>query len=336
MKNTTRAKFNAYRDRILTLNGAPAGSAAFSIDPTIEQKLENRIRENADFLKKINIMGVSELEGEKLGLDVSGPFASRTDTDKARRMPTQVGQGLDSTKYRCEKTDFDSFIKYNTIDSWAKFPDFQKRCTDAVTRQIARDRLMIGFNGTSVAKTTDRTENPLLEDVNIGWLTKQNTEKPASVMNGVKIGKGGDFKNIDAAVYAARHEFIAPWNRNDTSLVVIMGSGLLVDRNVAAIEENAAATERAALQTLIASQLVGTLRPHFVPFFPADAMMITSLDNLSIYYQEGSRRRHIKDVPEWDRIEDYQSVNESYIVEDVDKATVLTGITLGDFEPEAA
>ena len=330
MRNTTRALFNAYLSRVATLNGAPSGAASFSVEPSIEQKLEDKIRENADFLQMINVMGVAELEGEKLGLDVAGTLASRTNTNNKAREPQQVGNGLDSTKYRCEKTDFDTYIKYNTIDSWAKFPDFQNRCTAAVTRQIARDRLMIGFNGETAEAETDRAENPLLQDVNIGWLKKLSTEKAAAHMDGVSIGEGGDFKNIDAAVYSARQELIEPWNRNDTSLVAIMGSGLLVDRNVAAIESNTAPTERAALQTLIASQLIGTLRPYFVPFFPEDAIFITSLDNLSIYYQEGTRRRHIKDVPERDRIEDYQSVNESYVVEDVDKGALLTGVNILD------
>jgi hypothetical protein len=36
-------------------------------------------------------------------------------------------------------------------------------------------RIMIGFNGTSAAATTDRSTNPKLQDVNIGWLQKIRT-----------------------------------------------------------------------------------------------------------------------------------------------------------------
>jgi len=229
MRTATLLKYNAFLSRIHSLNNVPAGSSQFSVDPTVEQKLEDKIRENSDFLKEINIIGVRNQIGEKLGLDVAGPLASRTNTDVKERSGTQVGTGIDSTKYRCEKTDFDTFIKYATLDAWAKFPDFQKRVTDAVTRQIARDRMMIGFNGTHAAADTNKDENPLLQDVNIGWLKKLETEKESAVLNGIEIGNGGDFGNIDAAVYAARNELISEWHCQDTSLVCIMGQGLLVD-----------------------------------------------------------------------------------------------------------
>ena len=51
--------------------------------------------------------------------------------------------------------------------------------------------------------------------------------------------------------------------------------------------------------------------------------MITSLDNLSIYVQEGTWRRHIKDKPEKDRVEDYNSRNEGYLVETPEKFVAL-------------
>jgi hypothetical protein len=61
-----------------------------------------------------------------------------------------------------------------------------------------------------------------------------------------------------------------------------------------------------------------------VPFFPEGTMLITPLgqpnatdsSNLSIYYQEGSRRRYIKDEPEnMAALVDYNSVNEGYVIE---------------------
>lgn len=50
-----------------------------SPSPSVQQKLETRIQESSEFLKRINIIGVSEQTGEKLGLGVSGTIASRTD-----------------------------------------------------------------------------------------------------------------------------------------------------------------------------------------------------------------------------------------------------------------
>lgn len=330
--NSVAMMARAYKARVMELNGVtPDVEGAFAVDPSIEQKLEDKIRENADFLGEINVVGVPDLEGDKVGLDVAGPIAKRTNTDANDRQTTD-NLSLADSRYRCEKTEYDTHIKWSTLDAWRKFPDFQKRITSGVTRQIARDRLMVGFNGESADAETDRVANPLLQDVNIGWLKHVETRRPAASLDGIKIGAGAgaDFKNLDAAVYAARHELVAPWHRNDTALNAIMGSGLIVDKNIAAIESHEAPSERVALQTLVANQLVGTLKTKFVPFFPERAIFITSPDNLSIYYQEGSRRRHIKDNPKRDRLEDYQTLNEAYVVEDLDRCALISGVLLWD------
>ncbi|MNP63859.1 Phage major capsid protein, P2 family [compost metagenome] len=56
-------------------------------------------------------------------------------------------------------------------------------------------------------------------------------------------------------------------------------------------------------------------------------MLVTTLSNLSIYYQNGARRRHLKDEPELDRIADYQSSNEAYVIEDFGLVALVEGIT---------
>ena len=49
---------------------------------------------------------------------------------------------------------------------------------------------MIGWHGTSTAPDTDRTANPLLQDVNIGWLQHIRTDAPAQVMSEGTEGSG--------------------------------------------------------------------------------------------------------------------------------------------------
>ena len=299
---TVEQQIDGYRARVMELNGAdPNSDLKFTVEPAVEQKLEQAIVEKADFLKDINVVGVSDLEGDKVAVGANGTIAGRTNTDNNERQTKSV-VSLDDGRYRCEKTEFDTHLKWSTLDAWSSQPNFQKLVNGAVTTQIARDRLMIGFNGEEAAIETNPAENPLLQDVNIGWLKHIQISKAAATLDGVSIGEGGDFKTLDGAVYSARHELIEPWHRNDTALVAIMGSGLLVDKNVAAIDGNEAPTERAALQTLMVNNLIGTLRPNLVPFFPSDAILITTLKNLSIYYQRGSRRRYIKSNPKRDRL----------------------------------
>ena len=57
---------------------------------------------------------------------------------------------------------------------------------------------------------------------------------------------------------------------------------------------------------------------------------MTSLDNLSIYVQDERMRRHLKDVPERNRVEDYLSSNEAYVVENYEAVAMAKNITVLD------
>lgn len=205
MRNDTRKLFTGYLAQVAQINGVESATATFSVDPTIQQRLETKIQESSEFLTKVNVIGVDEQEGEKVGLGVGGTVASRTNTKVKKREPSSIGT-LSSDKYRAEQTDFDTYVSYKQLDAWAKFPDFQTRLASAIAQRQALDRIQIGFYGTSAAEQTDRTAHPLLEDVNIGWLQQYRTHAPdrvlkeGAVAGKITIGKTGDFKNIDALV----------------------------------------------------------------------------------------------------------------------------------------
>ncbi|MCQ0033127.1 P2 family phage major capsid protein [Burkholderia glumae] len=203
MKKETRLAYRKYAAQIAKLNDTDDVSQKFAVEPSVQQTLETKMQESSAFLKSINILPVTELEGEKLGLSVSGPIASRTDTTKAERQPIDP-TALDSNRYRCEKTDYDTAITYRKLDAWAKFPDFQQR-----------------------------------------------------------------IRNVILNLPAVR-----------------------------------------------------------VPFFPKRAMMVTKLENLSIYFQEGARRRSLIDNPKRDQIENYESSNDAYVVEDFGCGCVAENIEL--------
>ncbi|WP_395459853.1 phage major capsid protein, P2 family (plasmid) [Azospirillum melinis] len=335
MRNDTRLLFNAYLARQAELNGVTNATAKFSVAPTVEQKLEDRIRESADFLKLINVVPVDQQSGEKLGLGISQPAAGRTDTSQNDRQPRNL-VALDSRDYTAIQTNFDTAIKYSQLDAWAKFPDFQVRVRNQTTQQIARDRLMIGWNGQTAAANTDLLANPLLQDVNIGWLKHIRTDAPARVMDGVKIGNaaGADYKTFDAAVFDAVNELLDQWHAEASDLVVIVGRQLLNDKYLGLLNSADAPTEKVALQTLMLSRTIGGKQAISVPYFPPRSILITSPDNLSIYWQNGTRRRMIQDNPKRDRIEDFQSVNEAYVVEDLGKAALIDGIELPSTEQD--
>ena len=73
MKKITRVAFDKYTARLAQLNDTTIVTSFFSVAPTVQQKLENKIQESSDFLKSVNIIGVTELEGQKVGIGISGP-----------------------------------------------------------------------------------------------------------------------------------------------------------------------------------------------------------------------------------------------------------------------
>ncbi|RCK44810.1 capsid protein [Thalassospira profundimaris] len=329
MKNNTRNMFNAYAAHIAQLNGIDDATTKFSVEPTIEQKMEDRIQEQADFLQEINIVPVDEMSGEVIGLGIDNPVASRTDTTNKDRSPRPVGSMTRRT-YTAKKTDFDTYITYKQLDTWAKFPDFQPRLRNKVIEQIARDRMMIGFNGLTAEPETDLASNPLLQDVNTGWLQHIRNDAGERVLDGIKVGDGGDYNNMDAFVFDAVNELLDPWYRDDSGLVAITGRALLSDKYLGLVNANDKPTEKIALRTLMSNKTLGNLPGMGVPFFPSRGILITKMSNLSIYWQTGSRRRQIADNPKRDRIEDFNSVNEAYVVEDFGACALLDNILLPD------
>ncbi len=184
----------------------------FTVSPTVQQRLENKVQESSAFLSKINVYPVTEQEGEKLGLGVSGPIASTTDTSQQDRQTADIST-LDGRRYRCEQTNSDTHITYQKLDAWAKFPDFQTRIRDAILKRQALDRMTIGFNGVKRTPTSNRVANPLLQDVNTGWLQhvrdgaarvmRDGKAREKSVGKLLKDGKRtrADYATLDAVVF---------------------------------------------------------------------------------------------------------------------------------------
>lgn len=339
MRNETRRLFNQFLSRQAELNSIDTASTKFSVDPSVQQTLETRMQESSAFLSRINILGVDEQQGEKLGLGINGTIASTTDTTgDGKRTPVDPTD-LDATGYHCTQTNFDTGIRYAKLDAWAKFKDFQVRIRNAILQRQALDRMMIGFNGTSRAATSNRTTNPLLQDVNIGWLEKIRQYAAARHLAEVADGSGKivigssataatGYKNLDALVYDMVNNMLEPWYQDDTELVVICGRKMLSDKYFPLVNENRDPTETVAADLIISQKRIGGLSAVRVPHFPANGLLVTRLDNLSMYYQNSARRRHIKDEPEKDRIVNFESSNDAYVIEDYGLAAFAENIEL--------
>ncbi|MFC3338134.1 phage major capsid protein, P2 family [Paracandidimonas soli] len=337
MRNDTRLKFNEYLSRLATLNevSVEAVVSKFTAAPSVQQTLENKIQESSDFLRSINTYLVDEQEGERIGMGVTGPIASTTDTTEADRTPRDV-KALDDNRYRCEQTNYDTYLRYATLDAWAKFPDFQVRLAKAIIQRIALDRIMVGFNGVSRADTSNIATNPLLQDVNIGWLQKIRVKAPGRHLfeteedsGKVTVGGAGDeYKTLDGVIFDVVNSMVEPWFRNDPKLVAVVGRQLMSDKYFPLVNAKQAPTETLASDIIISQKRVGNLPAVQVPYFPDNAVLITRLDNLSTYVQRGSQRRSVIDNPKRDRVDTFQSSNDAFELEDYGCAALVENIEI--------
>lgn len=334
MKTPTRHQFNRYLADLATLNGVPSAKEIFTVEPSVQRALEVRMQQSNGFLSQINLIPVNDISGDRLGLGIGGPLASRTDTSSADRQ-TSDPSTLEASGYLCRQTNFDTHLPYSKIDAWASLPDFQLRVLDAVTHRQGLDRIMVGFNGSSAATTTNPLANPLRQDLNIGWLQLYRNHRPTNVLTSggtagsVRIGSSysADYSCIDALVYDVMSNMLDPWYRDDPGLVVILGSNLQSDAHFPLINSTMPSSEQIAADIITSSKAIARRPAIAVPFVPDDALVVTTLDNLSIYYQEGSRRQVVVDNPKRDRIEHYESSNDAYVVEDFGRGCVVENIT---------
>jgi hypothetical protein len=366
MHKNTRILFAAYVSQIALVNGISADDVGtkFTVAPQPEQRLEEAIKESSEFLQSIEIVPVINQSGEKVGIGTTRTLAGRRNTAAGNeRNPTDPTDSDLKDEYLCKKTDFDHAIRYEKIDAWRHKPEFQTLMAGAIAKQQGRDRIMIGWHGTSAAVQTDRAANPLLQDVNLGWLYKIRTNAPEQVLDdgdltvyddgddnpGLKkiyvkpgvtlydaeldnaVAAKADYSSLEALVLDAK-SLIPEWHRQNPDLVVIIGQDLLDEKYFTIAQTTGAtATEVEATDRILRStKQIGGLQAIAVPFFPATSILITTLKNLAIYVQEGSRRRLIQDNPKLDQIENYESVNEAYVVEDYELCALVENIAMGE------
>ncbi|EFA5478155.1 TPA: P2 family phage major capsid protein [Escherichia coli] len=68
MKKNTRFAFNAYLQQLARLNGVAVEelSSKFTVEPSVQQTLEDQIQQSAAFLTLINVTPVTEQSGQAI------------------------------------------------------------------------------------------------------------------------------------------------------------------------------------------------------------------------------------------------------------------------------
>jgi P2 family phage major capsid protein len=333
LSNAARLQVTAMYAAIAATYGAD-NVENFTATASLTQELNDKIVEDGNpFLSLISTNPVTEVAGEKIGLSLSGRVSSRTDTSGVGERSAKRLLALDNEGYELKQVDSDVALTYAQIDNWSKFKDFRDRYGKAVRLAIGNDRLQAGWTGTSAAATTVIGDNPLLQDLNPGWLYKIRNWNTASQYligtEGEPIELGGvQFPNLDSLVHEAK-QLIPVWNRKRPDLVALISDDLMANQEAVYYAENGGTpTEKILLNNGIISRAYGGLPSVVPPFFPDGTILITPLKNLALYFQDSSWRRQMMDNPKKNQFEDYNSRNEGYVVEDYEMTALLENITI--------
>lgn len=301
-------------------------SKMFAITPPKETMLRQALLESSEFLRLVNVKDVQQTTGQVLSTGKPGIYTGRT---KGGRFSRSLG--VSGNTYALAETDSGSFLDYDTLTNWANSgseDEFFQLIQAFSNEQFALDMLRVAFNGVSVAETTKPEENPNGEDVNIGWHQIVKTRTPAQIITDTVTlgGAGADYVSLDAAVTDLLHTCILEHYRNDPNLCVLISGDLIGKDATTMMNMVDRPTEKVAAQ-LMNRQIAGK-QVYTPPFMPEGRLIITTLSNLHIYTQSGTRKRKADWSDDRKQFENNYLRMEGYAVEHDELYAAFDKITL--------
>ncbi|MCT8858341.1 phage major capsid protein, P2 family [Shewanella xiamenensis] len=330
-----RACLAAYTANMATAYSQTNVSEQFAVTGPMETKLKAALLESVEFLKLITTMDVDQIKGQVVKV---GNYGIATGRKEGGRFNTT--NGVDGHTYELVETDSCAAVPWATLAVWANAGttnQFMQLMSQNATMRFALDMLRVGFNGTSVATTSDPVANPMGQDVNKGWHKIVSEKAPDQIMtdpvyfNPDATGalKDGEYKTLDAIVTELKNTLIHLALRNDPRLVVLVGSDLTAAAQTKLMNQADKPSEKVAAQQMDKS--IGGLKAYTPPFFPGKRIVVTMLSNLHIYTQKNTRSRKSENVEDRKQHEDKYWRMEGYAVEEfegyaaIDEAAMTIG-----------
>ncbi|MEG7416145.1 phage major capsid protein, P2 family [Serratia marcescens] len=331
LNQRARELLRAYSMGLAAEYGQDSAERYFSLTDPKETALRAALLESVDFLSMITVADVDQLTGQVVNVGNPGIFTGRKEGGRFIR-----NTGVDGLEYKLSETDSGAALTWAMLSVWANAGDeneFFQRMQEFTNQSFALDMLRIGFNGKSVAKSTDPEKYPNGEDVNIGWQEFVRAfDDNQIITDAVSLGAGGDYVSLDAMASDLINSKIPAQFRNDPRLTVLVGADLVAAEQHRLYQAADRPTEK------IAAQMLGTSiagRPAIVPpFMPGKRMVVTPLSNLHIYTQRGTRQRKAEFVEDRKQYENKYLRNEGYAVEypEMYAAFDESAVTIGKVE----
>jgi P2 family phage major capsid protein len=322
-----------YAAELAKSNGSLDPSRFFSLTDPKETKLRAALMAESEFLGMINMMDVDQTSGQVVTTGQPGIYTGRKKDGRFNRP-----LGNSGNEFKLYETDSGSYLRYDLLVIWANAgseEEFFQKIQAFSNESFALDMLRVAFNGIRADENTDPDANPNGEDVNIGWHQIVKDRSPGQIItDNVTIGgPGADFVGLDAAVTDIIHNCIYEPFRRDPRLVVLVSADLIGADATTMMQMVDRPTEKVAAQ-LINRQIAGRTA-YTPPFMPEGRLIVTTLDNLHIYTQRGTRKRKTEWNDDRKRFENNYLRMEGYAVEHdelyaaYDKLTLASSVDEG-------
>lgn len=295
----------------------------FDDNPQEQAKVLKRLKTNRLF-KLLNIYETRFERGDAMGLYT--PIAGTTNTaaGETRKPKNALAPNVE---YHCQQLNIDAYIRYAQIDACNLEDDPVMTMLKLLDHQTLKGLLMVAWQGVKRSPTSDPTQNPLAQDTHKGFLQKIREGKPTAVINNVEVGEGKQYATLNALIKAGLAK-IAPAYAMGGEMVAICGREI-VGNSQTTLTLDDFSEELGEFLTL-SQRKIGGLPVLTIPYFPSNAILITSLKNLSLYVHLNNIRRFMIEQPENDRLANYFSMPVDYIVEDFNACCLIENVEIAE------
>ena len=274
------------------VEGSP--TVSLNVNPAQETKLIQAVIEGQGFLKLINLIDVDQVSGQVVTVGTDTLATGRSDSGRFGGVSTT----LSASKYELQETDTRISIPWTMMSSWLNqgAGNFNRLLVNYCNAQVAADMLKVGWRGASVARPTNPATNKMGEDVNIGWHARVKRDASNQIVTDAVYfdpDGAGDYKTLDALANSLKLDVIKPEFQHASDLVVLVGQDLISAAQYKLYDDALTPTEHNEAQIL--SRSIAGMKAYTPPYFPGGMMAVTSLNNLSIYWQRGTKRRKVHD-----------------------------------------
>lgn len=281
----------------------------FSLSNPMDIRLREAIMFSHEFLQMITCDDVDQLSGQVI---ITGTSQLLTGRKAGGRFCRKLG--VDGNIYTLKETDSCAALDWATLSVWANSGNegqFFRMMQEFMDKQFALDMIRVGFNGTHAAETTDPDTYPNGEDVNKGWhqIAKEWKGGSQVLTDPVTLGAGGTYATLDAMGSDVVNHLPIEY-RNDPEVVLLVGSELLAAEQFRLYGKADTPTENLAAAQL--DTIVAGKRAIVPPYMPGMRIAATTLKNLHLYTQKGTRKRAAEDVQDRKQFENKYWRNEGY------------------------